>query len=72
MDKSWMQMHHLSTEYNLGLNQFLDFAFSRNNGGDKIVCPCPKCCFKKWLGRDDVYEHLLRKQFPLGYTFWSR
>ncbi|CAN1752477.1 hypothetical protein LINPERHAP1_LOCUS4754 [Linum perenne] len=55
-----------------GLESFLNFAFSNNKDGEQIVCPCPKCGFKKWLCRDDVYEHLLCKPFPPGYTVWDR
>ncbi|CAN1180729.1 hypothetical protein LINPERHAP2_LOCUS34933 [Linum perenne] len=72
MDKSWIYKPRLSPEYMAGLESFLDFAFSNNNGGEQILCPCPKCGFKKWLCRDDVYEHLLRKPFPQGYSIWDR
>ncbi|CAN1725588.1 hypothetical protein LINPERHAP1_LOCUS152, partial [Linum perenne] len=72
MDKSWINTLRLSPEYMTGLESFLNFAFSNNNDGGQIVCPCPKCGFKKWLCRDDVYEHLLRKPFPPGYTVWDR
>ena len=26
--------------------------------------------FKWWLTRNEVYEHLILKQFPVGYTRW--
>ncbi|RDX84955.1 hypothetical protein CR513_33916, partial [Mucuna pruriens] len=29
-----------------------------------------KCGFRKWMTREEVYDHLLYKPFPYGYTFW--
>ena len=36
----------------------------------RIKCPCPNCKFRQWLPRNEVYEHLILKQFPARYTRW--
>lgn len=70
MDKSWIGMPRNTSEYLLGLNQFLDFAFNNGAIGDKIKCPCPKCGFGKWQTRNIVFDHLINKPFPKNYVTW--
>ncbi|XP_047164922.1 uncharacterized protein LOC124834301 [Vigna umbellata] len=70
MDKSWIDMPRNTSQYMAGLNTFLDFAFSNSGVRGKIICPCQKCNFKKWQFREVVYEHLIVKPFPKGYTMW--
>ena len=70
MDKSWIKLPHNSPAYLVGLNNFLDFAYSHASCNGKIVCPCRRCKFKKWHTREVVKEHLLVKPFPEEYTFW--
>ena len=36
----------------------------------RIKCPCPTCNFRQWLPRNEVYEHLILKQFPARYIRW--
>jgi len=70
MDKSWIDMPRNTPQYMDGLNKFLDFAFANSGVRGKIVCPCQKCNFNKWQDRELVYEHLILKPFPKGYTMW--
>ncbi|BAT91530.1 hypothetical protein VIGAN_07013100, partial [Vigna angularis var. angularis] len=70
MDRSWIDMPRNTNQYMRGLNTFLDFAFTNSGVRGKIVCPCQKCNFKKWQSREEVYEHLIIKPFPKGYTMW--
>ncbi|XP_075111448.1 uncharacterized protein LOC142181800 [Nicotiana tabacum] len=70
MDKSWIGMPRTSTEYLLGLNQFLDFAFMNGAIRDKIKCPCPKCGFGKWQTRGIMLDHLICNPFPKNYVTW--
>ena len=70
MDKSWITKPRNSPEYEQGVSGFIDFAFAHRSVNSKIICPCSLCAFKKWQTRDVVYEHLICKQFPKGYTFW--
>ncbi|KAM3338069.1 hypothetical protein P3S68_032400 [Capsicum galapagoense] len=68
MDKSWIGMPRNTPEYLLGLNQFLDFAFTNGAIGDKIKCPCPICDFTKWKIENMVFHHLMNKDFPQHYV----
>ncbi|KAF7839260.1 protein PFC0760c [Senna tora] len=70
MDKSWIVKPRNTSEYIEGLNAFLEFSFVNSSVVGKIICPCPLCKFKKWQVREVVFEHLILKPFPRGYTFW--
>ncbi|XP_060210987.1 uncharacterized protein LOC132638006 [Lycium barbarum] len=70
MDKSWIGMPRTTTKYLIGLNQFLDFAFTNGAVRNKIKCPCPKCGNEKWQTRNIVYNHLIDKPFPQNYVTW--
>jgi hypothetical protein len=68
MDKSWITKLHNTTEYRIGLDKFLDFAFKKD---PTVRCPCPICGFIKWETRDIVKDHLLKKPFPKNYVIWD-
>jgi hypothetical protein len=68
MDKSWITKLHNTTEYRIGLDIFLDFAFKKDS---TVRCPCPICGFIKWETRDIVKDHLLTKPFPKNYVVWD-
>ena len=70
MDKSWITMPRNTPEYEQGLRGFIDFAFENRCVNDKTICPCSQCRFRKWQSRDVMYDHLICKKFPEGYTFW--
>ncbi|XP_061344016.1 uncharacterized protein LOC133289989, partial [Gastrolobium bilobum] len=70
MDKSWMKKPRNSIEYVEGVRGFIDFSFQHSSIEGKILCPCSPCGFRKWLSKETVYDHLLCKKFPEGYTFW--
>ncbi|KAJ0984985.1 hypothetical protein J5N97_003341 [Dioscorea zingiberensis] len=70
MDKSWITMPRNSPAYDHGVRNFIEFAFQHGSVNDMILCPCPKCGFHKHKTRAEVYDHLICKQFPKGYTIW--
>ncbi|XP_015959106.1 uncharacterized protein LOC107483023 [Arachis duranensis] len=72
MDKTWILKSRDSIEYKRGLNKFLDFAFVIAWSDNMIKCPCPQCGFQFMQTREDAYDHLLIKPFPVGYTLWLR
>ncbi|CAL1383171.1 unnamed protein product [Linum trigynum] len=72
MDMLWIAMPYNTPECVAGLEQFLDFAYAHNHGVEVILCPCPKGGFRKWLKGNEVYDHLMRKPFPICYTIWFR
>ena len=43
INKLWMQKSRVSQEYDNGVLEFLDFAFSNAPGSDKLPCPCVRC-----------------------------
>ena len=58
-------------EYIDGIESFLDFANSYGDPhGEKIQCPCGKCCNILWNQRNVVYDHLIFHGFVKGYTRW--
>ncbi|KAL3810174.1 hypothetical protein ACJIZ3_000048 [Penstemon smallii] len=69
MDKTWMDCPRSSTEYQTGMQSFLDFAFSNSNNWT-ILCPCRKCKNGICRTRNVVLEHLLWNGFLSGYTKW--
>lgn len=71
MDKSWIAKLHNTLEYRVGLEKFLDFAFTNVAVGNRIQCPCPNCRFTKPQIRDVVRDHLLCKPFPKNYLIWT-
>ena len=70
MDKSWINLPRNTIQYVKGLEEFLDFAIANRSVEGRIKCPCLDCKFRRWLTRNEVYEHLILKQFPVGYTRW--
>ncbi|XP_039118048.1 uncharacterized protein LOC120253911 [Dioscorea cayenensis subsp. rotundata] len=70
MDKSWNTMSRNSLAYDQGVKNLIEFAFYHGSVNDMILCPCPKCRFSKGQNRAEIYDHLICKQFPKGYTIW--
>ncbi|XP_016192398.1 uncharacterized protein LOC107633273 [Arachis ipaensis] len=70
IDKSWIKRPRNSLEYAQGVSRFIEFAFAHHSADGTIICPCSACAFKKWLTRDEVYDHSICTQFPIGCTFW--
>jgi hypothetical protein len=48
MDKAWMVEPRHTQIYIQGVDNFLDFAFSKSAIGDKILYPCRKCVNSSW------------------------
>lgn len=78
VDRSWMwrrfdEKGFISAEFDKGVNEFLDFAYSHPNVVDhgKIRCPCAKCDNRKFNFRDNVHYHIKRNGFKHGYTTWD-
>ncbi|XP_074576082.1 uncharacterized protein LOC141832476 [Curcuma longa] len=70
MDKSWILKPRDTPEYIDGLLKFLDFAFANASSDNRIKCPCSRCGFRLFQTREEVYDHLLLRPFPPGYTVW--
>ncbi|GLT51255.1 hypothetical protein SLA2020_246760 [Shorea laevis] len=78
-DRSWMY-HRLdgngcyTDEFIIGVESFLDYAFSQSNPEfccrNRIKCPCSKCMNQEWHRRITVQRHLTEKGFMNGYIVW--
>ncbi|XP_039135734.1 uncharacterized protein LOC120273157 [Dioscorea cayenensis subsp. rotundata] len=69
MDKAWMSKSRLSVEYEQGVREFLEFAFS-NTLSNQILCPCRICVNSVLLTKDEVYEHLIINGILQLYKNW--
>ena len=57
-DKSWVKLDKRLPEYEKGVDEFLDIAFTCLGVDDTIRCPCRNCLNFFHLNRDDVKYHL--------------
>ena len=62
-----MSLSRVTTEYEKGLEKFLDFMFASESDGGKILCPCVKCRNGIWVDREDASEHLICDGFIKDY-----
>ncbi|XP_057761025.1 uncharacterized protein LOC130981442 [Arachis stenosperma] len=66
-----MSLPRHSQEFRDGVNRFLDYAYSVGNPqGEKILCPCAKCCNFLWGQRESIHSDLICFGFVKGYTRW--
>jgi hypothetical protein len=73
MDKEWTKSARESEEYEIGLNYFLDYAYTKGKPrGKEILCPCATCYNSKWFTRNAVRNHLIAFGFQKGYDVWVR
>ncbi|XP_043816100.1 uncharacterized protein LOC122724634 [Manihot esculenta] len=77
VDRRWMyerldQNGFLNSEFEIGVETFLNFAYAQVQFicQDKIHCPCSKCQNRKFQNRQDVTYHLCKSGFVGGYTKW--
>ncbi|CAK8561709.1 unnamed protein product [Lathyrus sativus] len=69
--KNWVELPPQSQGYKVGVNYFLDVAFTKGKvEEEESLCPCVVCCNDSWEVRDVVYDHLCSKGFVKGYTEW--
>ncbi|XP_031110602.1 uncharacterized protein LOC116014792 isoform X1 [Ipomoea triloba] len=76
--RSWMYnlldaSGYVSSEFKMGVEEFLDFAFNHSKYvfDDTIRCPCVLCANREFHNRDVVVYHLYSKGFIEGYWNWS-
>ncbi|CAN6172856.1 unnamed protein product [Urochloa humidicola] len=70
MDKSWLRAPRWSVEYDEGLRNFIELAFSTSAQHNRILCPCLNCGNNYWLEAEDIRDHLISVGFMDGYTSW--
>lgn len=71
-NKEWMQLFddRLDNAYVLGVEKFLNYAFTKLGEKQEIRCPCMKCCNASSRTREMVRSHLLVHGIVRSYTFW--
>ncbi|KAK1414720.1 hypothetical protein QVD17_30470 [Tagetes erecta] len=67
MDMSWMSLPRATTEYEKGLDKFLDFIFSIEGKNGQISCPCIDCGNQIWVDKKEARTHLQCVGFIKGY-----
>ncbi|CAA0832567.1 Unknown protein [Striga hermonthica] len=71
MDRTWVNAVRTSSEYENGVEYFLEYAkqhVSNNNG--KFCCPCVNCLNDRQLSIEEIREHVLCDGFNRSYTRW--
>nr|GEW27019.1 hypothetical protein CTI12_AA507610 [Tanacetum cinerariifolium] len=73
MDKSWMNIVHRLTisRYELGVKEFLKFAYRLKNKSLLIPCPCKICDNFRNHKKRIVYSHLMQNGISAGYDEWT-
>ena len=72
MDQSWMNESPISPKYEVGVEQFLQFALERGQSDEegKYYCPCINYLNGRRQILDDIREHLLCDGIKRNYTTW--
>ena len=76
-DRTWMYQRmvggYINMDFVAGVDRFLKHCATHeavDRDGDKFRCPCKRCKNRRYLTRDDVYDHLITKGFVDLYTEW--
>ncbi|GAA0171415.1 hypothetical protein LIER_25449 [Lithospermum erythrorhizon] len=62
----WTDFLQSSTEYEKGVEDFLNKAFATWGIGDQISCLCKACVLRFWHRRDKVFNHLIANGIESG------
>jgi len=74
MDRDWINLPHISTEYENEVEEFIQFTQrfeSRSDDEVKFRCPCVNCLNERNLNATQVREHLICDGFLRSYTIWT-
>ena len=67
MDKSWVHLRRNCKEYADGMRMFLDDVFAKVGFGERVICPCKKCCNRYRYERNIIQLHLIEKGMDPTY-----
>ncbi|XP_073137125.1 uncharacterized protein [Henckelia pumila] len=70
MDKEWMSKSRLSSEYEHGVESFLQFAIKNAEDREAISCPCTKCGNLKKKKVETIRAHMYSNGVDLTYHTW--
>ncbi|GJV84824.1 leucine-rich repeat protein [Tanacetum coccineum] len=73
MDKPWMNIYDRINDirYEVGVIEFLDFAYHGRDESLAIPCPCRSCNNFRNKNRETMYNHLMQNGITRGYTTWN-
>lgn len=71
MDRKWMSANRLSREYWDGVDEFIEFAFCRDQDPRGVICPYLKCCYRKRVKPIELKDHLICNGIDPTYTCWT-
>jgi len=74
MDRDWINLPRISTEYENRVEEFKKFAQRYEGRSDdevKFRCPCVNCLNGRKLNATQVREHLICDGFLRSYTIWT-
>ena len=57
MDWKWIRTNRLSTEYEKGVEEFINFVIEHANNLNRINCPCIKCDFPNKVTVEVLRDH---------------
>ncbi|XP_073152348.1 uncharacterized protein [Henckelia pumila] len=69
--KEWMDYPRGSLEYQVGIRNFLRYAFADLTNEVTKPCPCRKCINSLNHDRETVYEHLMVNGILQDYRIWN-
>uniref|UniRef100_A0A803N4P0 Transposase-associated domain-containing protein n=1 Tax=Chenopodium quinoa TaxID=63459 RepID=A0A803N4P0_CHEQI len=67
---SWTNFLQSSHEYEKGVEDYLDKAFSTQAIEDQISCPCKVCYHRFWHRRETIFNHLIANGIKPGTEGW--
>ena len=70
INKLWMRKLRVSQEYDNGVLEFLDFAFSNAPRSDKLPCPCVRCNNCLMQNRHVMHNHFQNHGIVRNYVRW--
>ncbi|KAL2538363.1 Transposase associated domain-containing protein [Forsythia ovata] len=71
MDKSWVEMHPCTKEFDDGRKAFIEQAFAHGFVcASKVKCPCIDCKNMNDVNKEILYEHLTCRGMMSNYKVW--
>ena len=60
----------MSKEYQVGVEEFIEFAKRNSEDNNTTRCPCKKCCNVSVLMFEEVQDHLMIHGILSSYKTW--
>ena len=71
MDRSWINYRRTTTEYEAGVEQFIEFArINAPSTDDRFFCPCVNCLNQQKQHSEIIRDHVICDGFIKSYTKW--